>query len=511
MNWTLAGLVVAAGLAVALPGTGQIPTMWWGLPATGSAGAPLAGGAEGSEELRPPSAEAPTAERRRPGRRPAEAVLPPAAALGEGALRSGAGGDPAADLLAHLDGSARRLVAETLERNPGLARARFQASAAAQRPPQAATLPDPRAEVSLFALPPETRVGPQRLSVSLWQRLPARGRRSLESSVLEFEAATADARVAAARLELVTETRRRAYELAFLALRRAILVHEKEHLESHELLARARYAAGAGLQQGVLKIQAAITRSEQKLLQVEMMHRAQLAALNRLRDRPASSSAEIVELPEPRALTLDGVALRQVAAAKRPELRAVGASLRAAQHQVRLAGKESSPNFDIGLAYTLVDRRRDVLGRATPPQGNGNDILSLSASVNLPVWNRRLSAALEEALAAESAARELERSTRTQIEAQLGELEARLPLLYEQWFLFEHVLRQQAEEALRSAESAYATGHLNALDLLEAEHMLFDVQNGAIRTRADWAIAWGELEGAVGGSVPLEEVQNGQG
>ncbi|MCB1037291.1 MAG: TolC family protein, partial [Acidobacteria bacterium] len=373
------------------------------------------------------------------------------------------------------------------------------------RSPQAGALPDAMAGLSLFALPPETRVGPQRLTASVSQRFPGRGKRSLASSGMELEAEAADHRMEAERLRLATETRRHVYELAFLAERAEILAEEREHLVRHEELARARYASGAGLQQEAVKIQAAITRREQALLDLEILRRRHLASLNALRDRPADTDAEGARLPSPEPLALELMALRPVALSRRPDLAAARSMSAAAARQVELAEKAAVPDWTVGLGYTLVDRRQDEAGRRLPPQGNGNDILALNASVSLPVWGKRRTAQLQEALERQSSAREQERLLTAQFEADLGEVAGRLPLLYQQWHLFETVLEEQAQEALRSAESAYTTGRLNALDLLDAEHVLFEVRTGKARAAADWALAWADLEGVLATAVPREE------
>ena len=75
----------------------------------------------------------------------------------------------------------------------------------------------------------------------------------------------------------------------------------------------------------------------------------------------------------------------------------------------------------------------------------------------------------------------------------------------EQVALFERVLLIQAEQSLRSAESGYAAGKLNSLDLLDAERVLLDVRTGIERVRADHAIAHARLEGAIG--APLDEME----
>jgi outer membrane protein TolC len=70
--------------------------------------------------------------------------------------------------------------------------------------------------------------------------------------------------------------------------------------------------------------------------------------------------------------------------------------------------------------------------------------------------------------------------------------------------LLEDVLAIQAAESLRSAESAYGAGTLNALDLLDAERVLLEVRIASARARADYAIAVAQLEGTVAEPVPTQ-------
>ena len=396
------------------------------------------------------------------------------------------------------DGILHELIGEVYERNPEIARARQRAAAAAARAPQMAALPDPEAMLSVFVLPPETRVGPQRLKATVTQRLPWFGKLALKEQAALWVAEETRAEVEALRLKLATRTRRLSHELSFLGEHAAIVAEEREHLLRHEEVARARYSAGVGLQQEVLKIQADITRSETRLVEIETRRRSLLAALNALRDRPADLEIFAVTMPRPRPLSPPLDELRRLAAGRRPELAAARAEIARREVEVELAGKDFYPDLKVGLGYTVVDRRRDQPGRLAPPPGNGDDILALSVGARLPVWKRKLEAGLEEALARQSAAEERRRQILAEIESEIGDAAARLPLLYRQWQLFEDVLLAQAEEALSSSEAAYTTGKLNALDLLDAEHVLFEVRTAAARTRTDHAITIAELEGAMG-------------
>lgn len=473
----------------------------------------------------------------------------------------------------------RALGAEVVGRNPELARLRREAEMAAARAPQVSSLPDPMAAVTAFLLTPETRTGPQRLQASLSQRFPWAGKLAAAEREALWTAAAARARLEARALELVTETRRAAWELAYLAAEEETIEADRYTLERFEQLARARYAAGAGTGQPVVKIQAEITRADQRLLDLEARRAALTAALNALRDRRADAPVTAPELPtapdprlaspgaaagadpspgpsqpdpglggsaaaatpapssppasrggaseperqpterQPRSrLETEGTppaapmsdrgmrleVLRRLAAERRPELARERARIAAAEAAGERAELERRPDLTVGLGYTLVDRRDDAAGRAMPPEGNGDDIVGVTLGLNLPVRTARIDAGIAEAEARRGAAEEALRSADAAIERDLGDLAERVRLTGEQTDLFDRVLVLQAEESLRSAESAYTAGTLRALDLLDAERILFQVRLAAARARTDHLIARARLEGAAGRSLDTE-------
>lgn len=407
----------------------------------------------------------------------------------------------------------RALLEDILARNPILARGAHKAEAARARIPQARALPAPTVGVSLFALPPETRVGPQRLSLQADQRLPWRGKRKLRAEAAAHAAEAQHIAIDALALHLLTEARTTLAELAFLDQHGRIIEEEAEHLARHEEAARARYSAGKGPQQPVLRLQSAITQRQQEAVGLAARRAGLVANLNAMRDRVDSDDFGVARastlpaqndvIPPPH---LDGIGgaidrLLERARALRPELRAAAATIAQRRTEVALAERRDRPDVHVGLGYTFVDRRHDAAARLAPPEGNGDDILAFSARVALPIRRQRIDAELLEHQAMLREAEEVARTLATRIERDVREQVARLPLLHQQHHLLSDVLTSQAEEALRSAEIAYATSELDALDLLDAEHALFDVRLSVARTLADATIALARLEGALGGPL----------
>jgi len=399
----------------------------------------------------------------------------------------------------------RELVRDTLERNPGLATAIAVARASLHAAPQAQALPDPVVGVTGYLSSPETRVGPQRLVATLSQRLPWSGKRSLRQQAALHQSETLVSDVSARRLDLVTEVRRLSLEIAYLDAYRKVVETDRETLIHYEQLARARYASGVGIEQGVIKIQAEITKDDNRLLDIAARRAAFVADLNALRDRPQGSPVPEIALPRGTRTAPPLDAVRARARAARPELDAATAEIARADTLVELARKDYKPDITVGATYGFVTGRTDLGAGTMTPLDNGRDIFGLSVSLNLPFKRGRLDAGLEEATERRLAAVEHRRDVGATVDRAVGELVERLRLSGEQVELFERVLLIQAEQSLRSAESGYAAGNLNSLDLLDAERVLLDVRTGIERARADHAVTLARLEGAIG--APLVEAE----
>jgi cobalt-zinc-cadmium efflux system outer membrane protein len=392
----------------------------------------------------------------------------------------------------------RQLLRDVLERNPEIAVAEARARAAALRAPQVRAKPDPVVGLTAFILPPETRVGPQKFSAGYSQTFPWHGQRGLAEQRELQRAAVVRGEVEAIRLRLVTETRRLYYEIGFLDALDQVVQTDRATLAHYEELARSRYASGIGLQQAVIKIQAEITMADSRVLEIADRRATLTAAVNTLRNSPNASLERVTPLLGLPEYSVDVVALRSRAFALRPELASADAEIARSETLIELAQKESKPDIKVGLSYTYVGNRNDPAGQMNPPPDNGDDILALTAAINLPFRRKSRAAGVEEAVEIESASQRMKQLVVTRIDRGLSEFSQRIELSWKQLRLFEDVLLIQAEQSLLSAEAGYSTGSQGALDLLDAERVLLEVRTGTERNRADYAIAIARLEGALG-------------
>lgn len=412
-------------------------------------------------------------------------------------------GDPVQELIFSTGNPAiQALLQDIYNVNPELARARAAARGDAERPAQVRALPDPTLGIAAFLLPPETRTGPQRLSATFGQRIPYKGKRRLREDAARQNEAASRALAEELALRKISEARRLLVRLAYLEQAEAIVQHDLSTLAEFEEISRARYATGSGIAQAVIKLQAEITRARTRLLTLAEQRAGYLATLNALRARPASEEFPSLALGSPRAVLPASDLLHELAVSRSPRVQQMRERIRLAGTKLSLARKEYRPDLSVGMTYTLVDRRGDQPGILFPPPGNGDDILSVAATINLPIRRKRLDAGVRQALEARNEAEHALSGVVLELDRELADHLARYPLLVEQWHLLEAVLYPQAAEALESARYGYETTRIDLLDLLDAERVLLEVRLGVLRAVTEMDILIVDLERTIAGPLP---------
>ena len=396
-------------------------------------------------------------------------------------------------------------IEQSLNRSPRLQQSLADYRASLQRLPQVGQLPDPLLAITQYARRPETRVGPQTTMVSLSQRFPWFGKLKDREQVSMQQAMVLREQHRAREAELVRKVKDAYFSLAYLDRVIEITREDESILEHYETLAQARYAQGAGSLQGVIKLQAQITRSQHRLQLLKTQRVDVEARLNGLLDRSAATPVGPVRLPSPPSRSIDVEQLLQVARVNRPEVQAAGHRIEAGKRRIELAKKGYRPDVSLGASFVNVLGRSDPLGRIDAPDQNGKNIFGLTLGINLPIRRRRHDAAVLEATEETISSRRAYHDLIRQVEVSIRALGFRIQTLREQIDLFERTLLPQAEQVLHSTEEAYATGRLGVLDLLDSERDLFQLRTGLAKLISDTMKSLAELERAVG--VPYREVK----
>ena len=396
----------------------------------------------------------------------------------------------------------RAYVTAAVENNPALLESHARYQAARQQVPQVSALPDPVVSFTQALRSVETRVGPQLNSITLSQTFPWFGTLALRGRVALLQATALHHRYQAARRDVVARVKETYYDLGYLDATLGLAREEQSLLEHYETLARARYATGQGLQQAAIRLQAEITRVVDRRHGIERQRGTLAALLNGLLDRPAEEPVPTVPSLERPVAAIDRERLHGLGERHRHEIRAATALVESGEQAIELARRSARPDFTATVGMTNVGRRDDAVGLPPLPD-NGRNSLTVSLGVSLPLWSTKYRAGVEQANEELRAHARHRTAARNAMETEIQHAVVRLETLGRQIDLLDTVLIPQTEEALRATETAYETGQLGVLELLDSERTLIDVRSLRARYLSDLLIALTALERAIGTRVPL--------
>ena len=396
----------------------------------------------------------------------------------------------------------RAYATAAAEANPTVLEARARYEAARQRVPQVTALPDPVVSFTQALRSVETRIGPQLNSVTFTQAFPWLGTLELRGRVALLEATALHHLYQAARRDVVAQVKEAYYDLGHIDVELGLAHEEQSLLEHYETLASARYATGQGLQQAVIRLQAEITRVVDRRHRLDRQRGTLAAHLNTLLDRPAEEPVPQVPLLTRPPVEIDREQLYRLGDRNRHELRAATALIQGSERSIELAKKNARPGFTASVGVTNVGRRDDAAG-LPPLTDDGRNAVSVSLGVSLPLWGAKYRAGVEQAHGELRAHTQHRAAARNAMEMEVQEAVVRLETLDRQIDLLDTVLIPQTEEALLATETAYETGQLGVLELLDSERTLIDVRSMRARYLSDLLIALTALERAIGTRVPL--------
>jgi outer membrane protein, heavy metal efflux system len=394
-------------------------------------------------------------------------------------------------------------VRAALEANPGVQESLARHRASLERVALATALPDPMVSFTQAVRAIETRVGPQLDTVVLSQAFPWFGTLDLRGKVAVQEAAAAYQTYRMRQRDVVAQVKKAFYNVAYVDAALGIAREEQALLGHYEELAEARYASGQGLQHAVIKMQVEITKVVNRLDMLGQQRETLAARLNTLMNRPPDQPLPTVAASAlPSDVPLDLARLDATGDAASPEIRAADALIGRGEWGVTLAQKSVWPNLTVGAGFVNVGHRTDAAGLLQPPPDNGKNAFTLTVGMTLPIRRDKNHADVQRAAHELSAARLHRADAHNEMAFAVRDQVVRLQTLREQLRLVGDVLLPQTDEALRSTETAYETGQVGVVELLDSERSRLDVRLIQARNIADYLVALTDLERAIGAPFP---------
>jgi outer membrane protein TolC len=362
---------------------------------------------------------------------------------------------PGTEWQARLAEAIRRATAQ----NPRVREAEARIEAARRRVPQTTELPDPEVEIGLKDVPVRdlslSRDDFTMEMVTGRQRLPGRGKRSAQRAVAEAGVEGAAALRAQALVEIAADTADAFFQLAETDRSLAILAETRQRLEDATAFATELYKVGKAGQSDVLQANLEKTSLDEQLSTLRAERRAQAARFNTLLGLPAGTAVPPVGPVEPESEMPAAADLVRRAAERSPAVAEAAAEVRRAERELDLARLEERPDWTLMGYY---GRRQQF-----------DDLIGVSASINLPwLHRRRLEERRAEKEAELAAARAGVETATNQLQGEIEIAYADLQKNLEQARLYRDSILPQAEINDRAAREAYIVGKIDFLTLLRA-------------------------------------------
>jgi cobalt-zinc-cadmium efflux system outer membrane protein len=407
--------------------------------------------------------------------------------LGSASARGSEAARPSSSAAASVSASseADALVAEALAKNPDLAAARHEAAAARARVSPAGALPDPVLSVNYENDGTSISLGTEpmtRLEFMAQQAIPFPGKLGLQERLAKADADRSATRPERVALSLEAAVRR-GYATLVEARENLRLVDEQtEAWRQIEEVVRARYSAGMGTQQDVLRAQSERTRLLQQRRRDEAAVEGAVVEIRQLLYRPPGAP-----VPTERRL-VPGESFAAPPADEflkktldvTPELKEIALAKERSRLAEELARRNLRPDFVASAGYMN--------------RGSLTFMWSAGVGVSIPLWaGKKQRPLIVEAQSLFEAASATEASLRRQALARTEERLIRIRQLGDESRLDSEALLVQDHLAEEAALSSYRTGAVPFVTVLEALSTSFTDRRGAVARLADLLRAEADL------------------
>lgn len=363
------------------------------------------------------------------------------------------------------EGAARveSLVAYALANNPEVAAARNSAQAMMARVPQAVALEDPSLMATVFLEEVQTAAGAQELLLSLSQKLPWFGKRTLRGEVAYHAARAAYSQWMNRQLDVALQVKLAYLDLYYLD--RALEINHELRLRLEDVLAiiRTRFETGTpdvGLET-VLQTEIAISQLDIDRVEIERGRVEALARLRRALPLPADAPLDIIpQLDHPDLARLD--VLLDLVHQCHPQLELHRQEILRDRAATALAWREFYPDAVVGFNWIAISER------GLSPVRNGRDAYSAMIGINIPLQRERRWAALRQAqFELASSQRELAASI-DQLQSQIVSYYAEARQNEQILELLDEELLEKSEQTLDLAIEAYQLGRVDYEQMMDS-------------------------------------------
>jgi len=357
-------------------------------------------------------------------------------------------------------------------------------------------LPDPVLTLGLVNVPTNSFSFDQdpmtQKIVGVRQTFPFPGKLGAIEDASAIDTLIIDQEIRDAENEIRKNVSEKYYELSYLKRSIELSKESKLLLQDIAKVVSTKYTVGSASQQNLLKVQLEITNITQKIDEVESREQSVLAELNALLFRDENAQINVIYFDDLDFIGLTTSQLDSTARIYRPYLKGIQLAENKSELNRYAAEKDFYPNITLGLQYAF----REQIA-ATGLQLN--NLFSVVVGVTIPFnYGGKVSAKVEEAMSMQQFYLNQYSLALQSLQSSFGGAVANLNSLEERIKLFEEGLLPQAKQNLTATLSHYQVGHIDFINVIDAQDQLFKIETSVYRLKTNYLKQISELEFLVG-------------
>ena len=388
-------------------------------------------------------------------------------------------------------------IDEALENNPEIRVLQNKLQSARARGNQSTYLEDPELNLEAWGIPlnqPASIRSSNPIVFGLRQKVPFFGKRALKSAIAGSEVRMAEEDLRAKQVEVVAKVKN-AYTDYFLAGKSIEIA--KGHLElirQVSLTAENLYKVGKAPQQDVIKALLEQTDLLNRLNMAERELETTKARLNTLLNRrPGAQLGPPAELSlVPLLLSFDD--LERLAVENNPELQGMEQNVRRSEKVIELAQRNQKyPDFMLGLQYWVA------------PDQKQKHMYTPMVSLTIPFspWTKgKHDYEIEEAIAERQATKSQHDAMKNAASLAVREMFTRARAAEKSISFYQDGLLPQAQQSFEATVTAYQTGQVNFVTMLDAQRTIREARLGYYKALVEHEQSIVDIEKAVGVVLP---------
>ena len=390
------------------------------------------------------------------------------------------------------------LIEEALQNNPEILSAKKKWEVYKEKVPQAYAIEDPMLGLGIINLPTNFSFKKEDMTmkeISISQRFPFPGKRSLMREMAEKEAKAVYTEIQEKANRIVREVKAAYYDLSHVYRATDVTQRNKEILENFVKIAETQYAVGMGIQQDVLKAHVEVSKMLDELIMLGQKKRALEAKLNTLLNRSPETQVGKPEELILKKFPFSSEELQKMAVEINPALKRMKKMIEAKEKAHALAKREYYPDFNFKFSYGQRDDMRESDGTEIKRR----DMLTGMIEINIPIfYNLKQSRKVAETKADILGTEAQYRAMKNEIQFMIIDMVSMIQRLERQLDLYKTGMIPQANLQLNSAMSAYRVNKADFMTLLDGQMTLYKYELEYHQALTEYEKNVASIEAAIG-------------